>query len=52
MDTFLKLALWNANGLTQHIHEITAFIKEHKLDIVLVSETHFTSRSYFNIKRH
>lgn len=45
----MRLALWNANGLSQHRNEVEVFLKNNQLDMVLVSETHFTDRSYFNI---
>lgn len=48
----LKVALWNANGLSQHKHEVQAFLIEHKIDIMLISETHFTNKSFFNIKNY
>lgn len=49
MQIDLRFALWNANGITQHINELEAFIKHNQLDMVLVSETHFSSRSHFEI---
>lgn len=52
MSKLLKIAIWNANGLSQHAQEMKAFINEHKLDIILVSETHFTNRSYFKIRNY
>lgn len=49
MNILLKIALWNANGLAQHSQEVQLFITHHKLDVLLISETHFTDRSYFKI---
>lgn len=49
MSKALRLAIWNANGLSQHEHEITAFITDKKIDIMLISETHFTEKSYLKI---
>lgn len=43
---FYKIAVWNANGLSQHRNEIELFLNEHKIDIMLISETHFTDKSY------
>lgn len=43
------IAFWNANGLAQHILEVKYFIKANQIDILLVSETHFTTKNYFNI---
>lgn len=42
----LKLALWNANGLSQHKLEVQKFIIEQNIDIMLISETHFTEKNY------
>jgi hypothetical protein len=49
MDNHLLLDLWNANGLTQHAEELRTFISYHNIDIMLISETHFTERSYFRL---
>lgn len=49
MCRILKIALWNANGLGKHCQEVKTFLKYHKLDIMLISETHFTAWSYFKI---
>lgn len=46
MDNKLQLALWNANGLTQHLEELKVFILNRNIDVMLISETHFTARSY------
>ena len=40
-----RIALWNANGLVQRRDGIDT----EKIDILLVSETHFTNKSYFSI---
>jgi len=47
-----KLAIWNANGLSQHRQEIQTFITNQKIDIMLVSETHFTSKNYLKIHNY
>lgn len=47
----IRLAEWNANGLLNHRQELLSFINTNKLDIILVSETHFTDRSYIKIPR-
>lgn len=52
MITPLKIAIWNANGLTQHIHELKVFIPTNDIDIMLVSETHFTNKSFINIPNY
>jgi hypothetical protein len=37
MDNPLRLALWNANGLTQHAEELRTFISYHNVDVMLIS---------------
>lgn len=49
MPDFYTIALWNANGLSQHHHEVVTFLQLHRVDIFLISETHFTSKSYFQV---
>jgi exonuclease III len=51
MNKFLRIALWNANGLLQHKDEVTLFLQEQHIlvDILLISETHFTAESYRKI---
>jgi exonuclease III len=44
MAKFLMIALWNANGLAQHKDEIQLFLRHNKIDILLISETHFTTK--------
>lgn len=48
----LKLAIWNANGLAQHSSEVKTFLIDKSIDIMLVSETHFNSRSYLHIPKY
>lgn len=45
----LKIALWNANGLAHNYQELQLFIIKHNLDVILVSETHFTNLNFFRI---
>jgi hypothetical protein len=45
----LRIAHWNANGLQKHREEIKLFLSQNQIDIMLVSETHFTTKSYFSI---
>lgn len=49
---FYNIAQWNANGLAQHSQDVQLFINIHKIDILLVSETHFTDRNYFKIPNY
>lgn len=50
--TGLNIALWNANGLTQHAEEVKTFINIRNIDIMLISETHFTIKSYFKLPKY
>jgi exonuclease III len=52
MAKFLRLALWNVNGLIWHKEEIILFLKEQHIDILLISETHFTAESYIRIPNY
>jgi exonuclease III len=52
MAKFPRRALWNANGLAQHKDEIQLFLQQNLIDILLISETHFTSKTYFKIPQY
>lgn len=45
----LRIALWNANGLAQWRLETESFLRLQKIDVLLVAETHFTNKTFFNI---
>lgn len=45
----LKIALWNGNGLQNHLYELEAFLKSNKIDILLATETHGTDRTSIRI---
>ena len=47
--TVLKIAIWNANGLSQHKAEVKTFLYAQNIDIMLISETHFTKKNFFRI---
>lgn len=49
MNNSFRIVQWNANGLINHNQELQLFISTHKIDILLISETHFTDTSYFKI---
>ncbi|OAD57925.1 RNA-directed DNA polymerase from mobile element jockey, partial [Eufriesea mexicana] len=42
----------NANGLAQHKEELKIFLSTNLIDILLVSETHFTEKTYFKIPQY
>jgi exonuclease III len=44
--------LWNAKGLTQHTEGLKTFICIHNIDVMLFSETHFTSKSYLKLPNY
>ena len=52
MAVALRIALWNANGLSSHRLEIQTFLNMHDIDIALISETHFRSRTVFRLPRY
>ena len=41
---------WNANGLLQHQQELQAVLDAEKVDVCLISETHFTKQSYIKLR--
>jgi exonuclease III len=49
MVKFIRVALWNANGMKQHQKEIKIFLAHNQIDVLLISETHFTKRTCFSI---
>ena len=51
MEQSLRIALWNANGMSQHQQELKTFITNN-IDILLISETHFTNRNFMKIPRY
>lgn len=50
MQLDLMIAEWNANGITNHINEIQVFLNMYNVDILLISESHLTSKSFLRIK--
>jgi hypothetical protein len=44
MAKFLQLAIWNANGLAQNKEELKIFLSIYDIDVILISETHFTEK--------
>jgi len=48
----LKIVLWNANGLAEHREEVKNYMQNQQVDIMLISETHFTTISYFKIPNY
>jgi exonuclease III len=52
MAKFLRIAQWNANSLAQLKGEVQLFLQQNKFDILLVSETHFTTKTHFQIPQY
>jgi len=50
MNSTLKIMAWNANGLLQHQQELQVVLDTEKVDVCLVSETHFTKQSYIKFR--
>lgn len=49
IDT-IKILSWNANGLLQHQQELQAVLDINKIDVCLISETHFIKQSFINFR--
>ena len=47
--SLLRIMTWNANGLSQRAHELDLFLKTNSIDVALISETHFSQRSFIKI---
>lgn len=52
MQKFLKVMLWNANGLLKHQQELEVILESEKIDVCLIAETHFTKQSFIKIKNY
>lgn len=48
----LRIAIWNANGLANHSQEVKYFLCDQSIDMMLISETHFTNKSYMKIPKY
>jgi hypothetical protein len=45
----LLILLFNSNGLQNHSNELQLVLQEKRIDIALISETHFTKYSHIAI---
>jgi len=50
MSNTIKIVTWNANRLLNHQQELQAILDINKIDVFLISETHFTERSFIKFK--
>lgn len=48
----LRIATLNANGQLNHKQELIIFLNVNKIDILLVSEKHFTNQTVFKIPKY
>ncbi|PNF37846.1 hypothetical protein B7P43_G08372 [Cryptotermes secundus] len=51
-NAYRNATLCNTNGLIKHKDEIETFLDHNAIDILLVSETHFTDRTLFRIPHY
>jgi len=45
----LSILLFNANGIKNHVNELQFVLHNKRIDIALITETHFTQHSYIFI---
>jgi len=45
----LRITMWNANGVSRHNLEVTQFLNENHIDIMLLVEMHLTNKYNFQI---
>ncbi|CAB0001509.1 unnamed protein product [Nesidiocoris tenuis] len=50
MKPTIRIMSWNANGLLQRSKELEVVLNLSKIDICLISETHFTKETFFRMK--
>jgi exonuclease III len=48
----LKIVLWNANGFAQHTAEVKTYIQTQNANVMPISETHLSTRSYIKIPNY
>lgn len=44
--------MWNANGLPNHALEVKTFLHTHNIDLMLISETHLTAKSFVEVPKY
>jgi len=49
MASSIRIATWNANGLHQYKLELETFLENQKINMCLISETHFTKETNFKL---
>jgi exonuclease III len=48
----LRIAMWNANGLLNHKQEEITFLNLKNIDVLFISESHFTELRTFNFPQY
>jgi hypothetical protein len=48
----LVISLWNSNGLNFHLNELTHFLQDRRIDVALITETHFKETSFCRIPNY
>lgn len=48
----LKIISWNCNGIENKIPELTAFVKQNKIDIILLGETRLNPKTKISIPNY
>lgn len=46
----LRIMEWNANGLLRHRQELQTVLDVEKIDVCLITETHFTKESFIKFR--
>lgn len=52
MTKLLRIGVWNASGLHMHKIELQTFLAVNKMDLILISEAHFTEGTVFTIPKY
>ena len=50
MNNDIRILAWNPNGLLRHQQELQLLLNNQKIDVCLISETHFTNQTHMTLK--
>ena len=50
MASNLQIMTWNTNGLLQHTANLIVTLVDQKIDVCLISGTHYTTESYIKLQ--
>ncbi|XP_035210635.1 uncharacterized protein LOC118184981 [Stegodyphus dumicola] len=48
----IRIAIWNANGLLRRLDELREFLRNHDIDIAIITETHASKNRQFSIPNY